>query len=187
MYNSVYTRSPREEHWREKAFELQQLYWGDESSTEYDTHKRLIDELKSKLKIIRDTFRESMKAADDLIGEIHGDNVHNEVRQQYYDVMKRISLDCSEAMRAFGETIIKESVNIISTPPPVTFEAVAIGSIARGEATPYSDLDYLFLVDKQTESSVQYFEILSMVSYFIMGNLGETKLSYMNVKELGGR
>mgnify|MGYP001793048346 CR=1 FL=1 len=25
-----------------------------------------------------------------------------------------------------------------------------------------------------------------MVSYFIMGNLGETKLSYMNVKELYG-
>ena len=122
-----------------------------------------------------------------MIGEIHGDNVDNEVRQRYYDVMKRISLDCSEAMRAFGERIIKESVNIIGTPPPVTFEAVAIGSIARGEATPYSDLDYLFLVDKQTESSVQYFEILSMVSYFIMGNLGETKLSYMNVKELGGR
>ena len=89
-------------------------------------------------------------------------------------------------MRAFGERIIRESVNIIGTPPPVTFEAVAIGSIARGEATPYSDLEYLLLVEKQTESSVQYFELLSMVSSFIMGNLGETKLSYMNVKELCG-
>ena len=73
MYNSVYTRSPDEEHWREKAFELQELYWGEESSTKYDTHKQLIDDLKFKLKIIRDTFRESMKDAHGLIGAIHGE------------------------------------------------------------------------------------------------------------------
>ena len=182
----MYTRCPDEEHWRTKAFELQKLYWGDKSSTTLETHKQLIDELKSELQRIRDTFRESIKDADDLVGKFQGDNVDNEVRQQYYDVMKKISLDCSEAMREFGERIIKESVNIINTPPPVMFEAVAIGSIARGEATPYSDLEYLLLVEKQTEGSAQYFELLSMVSYFIMGNLGETKLSYMNIKELYG-
>ena len=91
--------------------------------------------------------------------KFQSDNVDNEVLHQYYDVMKKISLDSSEAMREFGERIINESLNIISTQPPVIFEAVAIGSIARGEATPYSDLEYLLLVEKQTDGSAQYFEL----------------------------
>ena len=57
---------------------------------------------------------------------------------------------------------------------------------ARGEATPYSDLEYLFLVDESTPESMRYFETLSMISYFLMGDLGETKLSYMAVQELHG-
>ena len=132
----MYTRSPDEGHWRTKAFELQKFYWGDKSSTTHEAHKKLIDELKSELNQIRETFRESIKNADDLVREFQGDNVDNEVRQQYYDVMKGSTLDCSEGMRAFGERIIEESVNSICSPPPVTIEAVAIGSIARGEATP---------------------------------------------------
>ena len=79
----MYTRCPDEEHWRTKAFELQKLHWGEKSSTTLEAHKLLIDELKSELHGIRDTFRESIKDADDLVGKFQGDNVDNEVRQQY--------------------------------------------------------------------------------------------------------
>ena len=118
--------------------------------------------------------------------QIKCDNYNSDANGQYYDVMKKISLDCSEDMRKLGERIIWESVNMINTPPPCEFDAVAIGSTARGEATPYSDLEYLFLVDRQTDDVMHYFELLALTSYFIMGNIGETKLSYMHVKELHG-
>ena len=120
------------------------------------------------------------------MSQIKCETNNSEVNGQYYDVMKKLSLDCSEDMRKFGERIIRESVNMIITPPPCAFDAVAIGSIARGEATPYSDLEYLFLVDRQTDDVMHYFEILAVTSYFIMGNLGETKLSYMHIEELNG-
>ena len=74
-------------------------------------------------------------------------------------------------MRKVGEKIIRESVNMINTPPPCDFDAVAIGSIARGEATPYSDLEYLFLVDRQTDEVIRYFELLAVTSYFVIGNI----------------
>ena len=171
---------------RKKAFELQQLYCGDNSSVDYTAHCQLNDALKSELNSIRDQFRESIKTADSLVSEFSAESVEIEVRNQYYEVMKQISLDCSEKMANFSEKVIRESVDIIHTPPPCTFEAVAIGSIARGEATPYSDLEYLFLVDESTPESMRYFETLSMISYFLMGDLGETKLSYMAVQELHG-
>ena len=66
------------------------------------------------------------------------------------------------------------------------FEAVAIGSIARREATPYSDLEYLFLVERSAQNSIYYFETLAMTTYFLMGNLRKTKLSYMAIEELEG-
>ena len=162
------------------------MYLDDRSNIGYETYLQLIDELKSELESIRERCRISITNADTLVQSIQGDTLDPEIRKKYYDVMKTISLDCSEAMRKFGERIIRESVGIISNSPPCSFEAVAIGSIARCEATPYSDLEYLFLVDKDSDDAVRYFEVLAMVSYFIMGNLGETKLSYMAIKELHG-
>ena len=55
--------------------------------------------------------------------------------------MRKISVDCSEDMRKFAGKIIEMSVNMLKQNAPCSFEAVAIGSIARGEATPYSDLE----------------------------------------------
>lgn len=86
----------------------------------------------------------------------------------------------------FAGKIIQASIDALVQKPPCDFQAVAIGSLPKGEATPYSDLEYLFLVEKKTEMTVRYFENLAMTSYFLIGNLGETKLSYMAIDELQG-
>ena len=70
--------------------------------------------------------------------------------------------------------------------PPCSFTVAAIGSVARGEATPYSDLEYIFILEKKTQETVEYFEKLAMTSYFMIRNLRETKLSYMAIDELSG-
>ena len=106
--------------------------------------------------------------------------------KHYYECMKGISLACSEEMAKLAGTIIKESVHILQSTPPCDFTAIAIGSIAKGEATPYSDLEFMFLIEKKTPIIVQYFERLAITVYFLVGNLGETKLSYMVVDELQG-
>ena len=58
--------------------------------------------------------------------------------------------------------------------------------MARGDATPYSDLEYLFSIQKRSETIVEYFERLAMSTYFLIGNLGEMKLNYMDIVELRG-
>lgn len=126
--------------------------------------------------------RRNCADATGLIGAFEGDNV--DPSGKFYDTMKSVSLSCSESMRQFANSIIAESVSLLKTPPPCGLEAVAIGSIARGEATPYSDLEYLFLVQDKNPETEMYFEMLAVTTYFLIANLAETKLSYMAIKEL---
>ena len=127
-----------------------------------------------------------IKQAETLVSQLKAENVDSELRHQFSRVMEKISLNCSDDMVQFATRVIGESVSLLNMQPPCEFEAVAIGSLARGEATPYSDLEYLFLVDSDKKEAIQYFEDLAITNYFLIGNLGETKLSYMNVKQLGG-
>lgn len=64
------------------------------------------------------------------------------------------------------------------------FCVVAMGSLARWEATPYSDLEFLFLIAFRSDIVIEYFEKLAVTMYFLIGNLGETKLKYMAIPEL---
>ena len=54
--------------------------------------------------------------------------------------------------------------------------------MARGETTPYSDLEFFFLLENTDR--ISYFRRLAVTVYFIIGNLRETKLKYMNIEEL---
>ena len=50
----------------------------------------------------------------------------------------------------------------------------------------YSDLEFLFLVEDKTDENEAYFEHLAVNVYFLIGNLQETNLKYMNIEELEG-
>ena len=132
------------------------------------------------------SYREEFKSIDQFVKHFENENLQPGVRQEFYEMIKSISLSCSQFMGEFAGRIIRGSVQLLNITPPCEFDAVAIGSIARGEATPYSELEYLFLVKKKTPKTIQYFEMLALTSYFLIGNLAETKLSYMAINELQG-
>ena len=100
--------------------------------------------------------------------------------------MKVISERCSQSMMELACQIVSDAMRYLNSRPPCDFDAVAIGSIARGEATPYSDMEYIFLVEESSPAILSYFEKLAVTSYFLIGNLAETKLSYMAIDELKG-
>ena len=89
-------------------------------------------------------------------------------------------------MKKLASEIISISVDLLNTKLPCEFVAVAIGSIAWGEATLYSDLEYIFMTEDSGPNAIAYFERLAVISYFLMENLGETKLSYRAIDELEG-
>ena len=87
-------------------------------------------------------------------------------------------------MTSGAKTTVEIAVASMKNEPPCDFSVVGIGSLGRGEATPFSDLEYLFLVKDAKQKS--YFEQLAVMTYFIIGALRETKLGSMDIKELEG-
>ena len=67
-------------------------------------------------------------------------------------------------------------------PPPAEYIVIGLGSLARGEATPFSDLEFAYIVDKKSDSD--YFARLAMQTYFTINNLGETPLKEFYISEL---
>lgn len=181
MYNSAGGRIQKHEGWRARAFEIQHSYWGRWPEVSYKNHAETIAQLKSQLDEVRNKCR---IALDKISVEEFEQESNNGSKAEFAELMKSLSLNCSTDMIDFAGKIMAESFKLLKIPPPCDFFVLAIGSLARGEATPYSDLEYLFLVDEKSQGIEEYFENLAMTSYFLIGNLGETTLEYMNIAEL---
>ena len=60
-------------------------------------------------------------------------------------------------------------------PPPTKWACIGMGSMARGEMCPYSDLEFAFIIEKKTEKALIYFRTLSQFLELRIINCGETK------------
>ena len=70
-------------------------------------------------------------------------------------------------------TLILDSQFLLGN-PPVQWACIGMGSMARGEMCPYSDLEFAFLVEKKTEKNLEYFRTLSQLVELRIINIGET-------------
>jgi len=97
-----------------------------------------------------------------------------------------ISQKCSDNFISTCSTVIDSSVDTLSTSGlniPCSFAVIGLGSVARGTATPYSDLEYVFVIE--SDSHIDYFTKLAVDSYFKIGNMRESPLKGFNIPELG--
>mgnify|MGYP001792218368 CR=1 FL=1 len=167
-----------------KAFTSQQEYWQSWCTINYEQQSNINQTLKSQLVRIREKYEGQLEQLTAVV-----DQLNSESKTDFSGLMQIISKDCSSDMLLFAKNIITESMRLLTTRytySPCDFSALAIGSLAKGEATPYSDLEYLFLVREKTPENMEYFERLALTSYFLIGNLGETTLDYMDIQELSG-
>ena len=192
LYNACDLRkqSIEDDSYCRKAFSIQQLYWRGRVDLTYDQQAEMTELLKSQLQKIRLDCkmkeREVRKVIDDwnCAADELGSSQNKLTTQRFCNLMKRASKLTSLMLSVFVGKLTQTSVNIICEKPPCKFAAVAMGSLAKGEATPYSDLEFMFLVERKSKATVKYFRLLAMTMYFLIGNLKETNLKYMNVREL---
>ena len=181
MYNSAAARCPTQSGWSQRAFDIQKSYWGKWSITSLEAHTKVVSNLKQQLQDVRKKFDKQLNKVN-----AEGINSSPDGKDIFINTVQNVSLDCSNDMICFTKEIMRESMRLLKKPPPCDFSMLAIGSLARGEATPYSDLECLFLIERRNPEIEEYFERLAVTSYFLIGNLGETTLKYMNIEELNG-
>ncbi|CAH1781324.1 unnamed protein product [Owenia fusiformis] len=98
---------------------------------------------------------------------------------------KQIRSICEENTKFVKEFTAKMMSDSVAEcgPPPYRFTMVGLGSLARGETTPYSDLEYILLTDED-DIHDEYF--LNLHYHFQMQvlSLGETPLPTIAIKSL---
>jgi len=98
----------------------------------------------------------------------------------------KLSQKCSDDFISICSKFIQSSVkslDALGSNVPCSFAIIGLGSVARGTATPYSDLEYAFVID--SDAHIDYFTKLAVDSYFRIGNMNESPLKGFNIPEIG--
>ena len=136
---------PGEEKWIVHAFAVQLEYWKRIANMICSKQTEITNAPKVELQTIRTEMHVGIQA---LINDLEQCKVETNIKfmQNFGAAVKAMSSDCSRQLIGLVEKIMSYSVKMLNDPPPCPFAAVALGSLARGEATPFSDLKYLFLI-----------------------------------------
>ena len=104
--------------------------------------------------------------------KIHAEKMQEVFRDIQAMCVKLVSMLAEECEKRIGE-------------PPCNYVIIALGSVARMEATPFSDLEFAILYsDKNIGEQINYFRILTHFLHLKVINLGETIIPALGIKEL---
>ncbi|XP_067941059.1 tetratricopeptide repeat protein 28-like [Watersipora subatra] len=169
------------------VYEIEESWYKGNHPLSYDEHQELIRSHEKLLHEYREKTNEDFELLIGSVKELETDNIFSENSKQKSRIFCKnvfeTSEKCTEGLIKVSRRILETSVTVLkrlNEECDDKFVVIALGSIAKGEATPYSDLEYGIIV----ENNSNYFERLAVDSYFRIGNLKETPLKAFDIQEL---
>lgn len=147
-------------HWKDQLLEFVGKYW--EKSKDFV--KELIFEAKpdrKKLKSLRKKYYERFESMQ-----------NNEQKNNSVSDYVSYSKDVTDETKDYVNNIIKDEIKKLGK-PPTKFSIFSMGSMARKECGPITDLEIGILVDKKNLETQQYFSKLSQALSDRLFLLGE--------------
>ncbi|XP_067940390.1 uncharacterized protein [Watersipora subatra] len=169
------------------VYEIEESWYKGNHPLSYDELQELTRDHGKLLDEYREKTNEDFKLLNGSVEELETDDISSENSKQQAKVLcKKVfeaSKKCTKGLINVSRKILETSVKLLkglNEECDGKFVVIGLGSVAKGEATPYSDLEYGIIVEKNSS----YFERLAVDSYFRIGNLRETPLKAFDIQEL---
>ena len=144
-----------------------------------ESYKKSLDSLRnvasSRLNAIHDRY----------VSERDSEEDHREMYVEQAEEIRVLFKTIASEMKLLFSDIIKDCMAVIGK-PPCNYEIIVLGSLAREEMTPYSDLEWAILTSSEEERCKTFFRNLTNLVHLQVINLGETILPSMDIKALTG-
>lgn len=171
------------------VYDIETSWYKGKHPLTYDEYQALITEHKNLLNKCRAETTEAFEVLSTKEEELTSDNIFLPEKLakvgKFSTEIFETNSQATKALLEVSRCIIQSSVKVLEKcgmVEPCKFVVIGMGSIARGEATPYSDLEYGIITENDEHS--EYFLMLAVDSYFRIGNLAETPLKSFDIQEL---
>lgn len=145
-----------------------------------DFRKR--EHYKQSLQTIRDSCQSKMSALDEM-PTLNPDVRDTTVERGRIEQTRQLYKCISKSMKVLVTSMVEDCIQVMSN-PPCKFSILGLGSTAREEATPYSDLEFCILVERNEDSVLKYFNDFTNLLHLKVVELGETILPSLGIKSL---
>ncbi|XP_028416715.1 uncharacterized protein LOC114540918, partial [Dendronephthya gigantea] len=155
---------------------------GDPLRCDFDSEldKKELEELRDEAKEYLESLKQKRSAYDS--------QEHEKPEKKFVERASEIRKLCeriSSRVKRFLSRVISQCVQVLGD-PPCDYEVVVLGSLARDEMTPYSDLEWAILISSEEVKCKVFFRNLTNLVHLQIINLGETILPSMGIKALSG-
>ncbi|CAH1263858.1 Hypp2788 [Branchiostoma lanceolatum] len=192
LYNSALVRCKNAERWQCLVDSLKQA---EKTSLEgiigeYASQTASPYSLDQEHKIVLQSIRETTREALAVLAHKFNPYSPALTQEQRIDIeeercigVQAVFSEIHEALKQFLRKLLSECFDVLGDPPS-GYTVIGLGSFARKEMTPYSDIEFAILVDDSGDEVKQFFMNVSRYLHIKVLNLGETILPSVGIKSL---